>query len=282
MRLRSLLYVPGSSPRFLEKAHERGADAIIVDLEDAVAPSEKESARAALGQNLPMVGQSGAMVIVRINTHDEAAMLADAAAACVAGADALYVPKVSSPELLHRLDRHLQPIEAATGRSQMRFVPLIEDPIGLQNVASIAAGPRVFAISAGGEDLATSMAAQPTPEVLRLPKLLIHYAAKAAGIMSFGLLRSTADYADKVALAAAIKEAKDFGFDGATCIHPSVVALLNDGFSPSEAELDRARRLIDAADAASADGVGAFVFEGKFVDLPIVTRARALLLRASH
>ena len=282
MRLRSLLYVPGSSPRFLEKAHERGADAIIVDLEDAVAPSEKESARAALGKNLPMVGQRGAIVMVRINTHEEAAMLADAAAACEAGADALYVPKVSSPELLHRLDRHLTPIETAKPRSPMRFVPLIEDPIGLQNVASIATGPRVFALSAGGEDLATSMAAQPTPEVLRLPKLLIHYAAKAAGIMSFGLLCSTADYADKVALTAAIREAKDFGFDGATCIHPSVVALLNDGFSPSGAEIDRARRLIEAADAAAADGVGAFVFEGKFVDLPIVTRARALLTRASH
>ncbi|WP_457579770.1 HpcH/HpaI aldolase/citrate lyase family protein [Ensifer canadensis] len=281
MMLRSLLYVPGSSPRFLEKAHERGADAIIIDLEDAVAANEKDAARAGIARTVPMVGQSGALVIVRINTHDETTMLADASAACEAGASALYIPKVSSPDILHRLDAYLQPLESTFNRPPMRFAPLIEDPTGLLNASSIAAGPRVFALSAGGEDLATSMGAQPTPEVLRVPKLMIHYAAKGAGVLSFGLLRSTADYADKTALAAAIKEAKDFGFDGATCIHPSVVPLLNDGFSPSADELDRARRLIAAADEAALAGIGAFTFEGKFVDLPIVTRARALLARTT-
>lgn len=280
MMLRSLLYVPGSSPRFLEKAHERGADAIIIDLEDAVAVNEKDAARAALAPAVPMVGRGGAQVIVRINTHDETTMLADASAASEAGAQALYIPKVSSPEILHTLDRHLQPLETVADRPPMRFAPLIEDPAGLLNAASIAAGPRVFALSAGGEDLATAMGAQPTPEVLRVPKLMIHYAAKAAGVLSFGLLRSTADYVDKTTLSAAIREAKDFGFDGATCIHPSVVPLLNDGFSPSTEELDRARRLIAAADAATQAGIGAFTFEGKFVDLPIVTRARALLARS--
>ncbi|WP_455854052.1 aldolase/citrate lyase family protein [Ensifer canadensis] len=144
-----------------------------------------------------MVGQRGAAVIVRINTHDETTMLADASAACEAGALALYIPKVSSPEVLHHLDRHLEPLELAANRPPMRFAPLIEDPAGLLNATSIATGPRVFALSAGGEDLATSMGAQPTPEVLRIPKLMIHYAAKAAGVLSFGLLRSTADYADK-------------------------------------------------------------------------------------
>ncbi|RDL48794.1 (3S)-malyl-CoA thioesterase [Ensifer sp. M14] len=281
MRLRSLLYVPGSSPRFLEKAHERGADAVIIDLEDAVAANEKDAARAALGRSVTMVGRGGAQVIVRINTHDEPAMLADAAAAREAGAQALYIPKVSSPEILHRLDAYLRPLEGAASRQPMQFAPLIEDPAGLLNAASIAAGPRVFALSIGGEDLATAMGAQPTPEVLRLPKLMVHYAAKAAGVLSFGLLRSTADYADKPALAAAIAEARDFGFDGATCIHPSVVPLLNDGFSPSPEELERAGRLIAAADEANQAGIGAFTFEGKFVDMPIVNRARALLARAS-
>ncbi|NVD40502.1 CoA ester lyase [Ensifer sp. HO-A22] len=280
MTMRSLLYVPGSSPRFLEKAHERGADAVIIDLEDAVAANEKDAARAALARSVPMVGRAGATVIVRINTHDEPTMLADASAACQAGAQALYIPKVSSPDILHRLDAHLRPLEDAGNRPPMRFAPLIEDTEGLLNATPIAAGPRVFAISVGGEDLATAMGAQPTPEVLRLPKLMVHYAAKAAGILSFGLLRSTADYADRQALAAAVAEAKDFGFDGATCIHPSVVPLLNGGFSPSPEELDRARRLIDAADQADQAGIGAFTFEGKFVDRPIVTRARALLARS--
>lgn len=280
MTLRSLLYVPGSSPRFLEKANERGADAIIIDLEDAVAANEKDAARAALAKSVPMVGRSGARVIVRVNTHDEAVMLADAAAACEAGAHALYIPKVSCPDVLHRLDAHLRPLEGIAGRPAMQFAPLIEDPAGLLNAQSIALGPRVFALSVGGEDLATAMGAQPTPEVLRVPKLMVHYAAKAAGILSFGLLRSTADYADRPALEAAIAEARSFGFDGATCIHPSVVPLLNDGFSPSLEELERARRLIAAADEADQAGIGAFTFEGKFVDRPIVTRARALLGRS--
>ena len=275
--IRSLLYVPGSAERFIEKAHLRGADAIIVDLEDAVAPAEKARARGALKQVIAHVGQRGAKVFVRIN-HDDT-MLADAAAAGRAGAFGVLVPKVSDARLLVELDQALTRLEAVLPREPMVFVPLIEDPRGVLNAQAIAAGPRVFAVSAGAEDFATSMGAKPTAELLRLPKLMVHMAAKAARVYSLGLLRTVADYRDPGAIAEAVQEARALGFDGATCIHPSVVPILNRGFSPADAEIEHAQRLIAAAEAAAKDGIGAFTFEGEFVDAPVVARARAMLER---
>jgi citrate lyase subunit beta/citryl-CoA lyase len=158
---------------------------------------------------------------------------------------------------------------------------MIEDPGAVLDARTIAtATPRVFALVAGGEDLATTLDAEPTPEVLYLPKLLVHLAAKAAGVRSFGLLRTVADYADLAAVEKSAREARAFGFDGASCIHPSVVAVLNRAFSPSEGSLDHARRLVAAAEHAERRGEGAFAFEGKMVDEPVVRRARALLARA--
>lgn len=270
--IRSLLYVPGNTPRFLEKAASRGADAIIVDLEDAVPEDAKTDARNALSHWLPLLRAGGAQVFVRVNMgarlHD------DAAAAARAGADAIYVPKVNALPQLTALDDLLQ----AQG-SAMAVVPLIEDAQGLLNAQALAHGPRVMALSVGGEDLATAMGAQPTPEVLRLPKLMVHYAAKAAGKLSFGLIRSTADFTDHDAIHAAAREARDFGFDGASCIHPALVPLLNQAFAPTDAELDWAARVVARARAEQAAGRGAFTLDGRFIDAPIVTRAASLLQR---
>ena len=124
------------------------------------------------------------------------------------------------------------------------------------------------------------MDAEPTADMLRLPKLLVHLAAKAAGVLSFGMLRSIADYKDTAGIAASAREARSLGFDGASCVHPAVVPILNEAFAPAPAALDRARRMVAAFDAASAAGQGAFAFEGDMVDLPIVERARRLIARA--
>ncbi|MEI4488666.1 CoA ester lyase [Frigidibacter sp. MR17.14] len=273
--IRSLLYVPGNTPKFLEKAAARGADAIIIDLEDAVPEAGKTAAREALATWVPRCAEGGAQVFVRVNMGER--LVEDALAATRAGADALYLPKVSSAGLLEDLDRRLAVIE--TDRDPIGFVPLIEDPEGLFEARAIARGPRVIALSAGGEDLATAMGAKPTPEVLRMPKLMIHYAAKAAGVMSFGLFRSTADFSDTAAIRAAALEARDFGFDGASCIHPAVVPVLNEAFAPTEAEIDWARRVVAANAAEAAAGRGAFTLDGRFIDAPIVTRAERLLAR---
>ena len=272
--IRSLLYVPANAPRFVGRAHERGADAVILDLEDAVAPPEKPAARAALAEAVPAVGRNGARVFVRINP-DAALLEDDARAACKAGAYGLMVPKVRTPDTLARLAALLAPLEA--GREPVHLVPLLEDPGAVLDARAIAAGPRVLALVTGGEDLATAMDAEPVPDMLRLPKLLVHLAAKAAGVLSWGLMRSIADYADTDAIAASAREARTLGFDGASCIHPAVVPILNAAFAPDPAALARARRMVEAFEQA---GEGAFAFEGAMVDLPIVERARRLIARA--
>ncbi|THV20896.1 HpcH/HpaI aldolase/citrate lyase family protein [Peteryoungia ipomoeae] len=269
----SLLYVPGNAPRFLEKAGQRGADVVIIDLEDAVPEAAKTEARDGLARWVPAIRKSGCQVFVRVNQSDRLAD--DAIAATLAGADALYIPKVNSPNILVNLAEVVTPHEA--DRAPIGFVPLIEDMKGLFEVRSIAQAARVFALTSGGEDLATAMGARPTPEVLRYPKLMIHYAAKEAGILSFGMLRTTVDFADTDALRAAALEARDFGFDGATCIHPSVVPILNAGFAPTEEEVSWARKVIAASQQEEAAGRGAFMLDDRFIDAPIVTRARNLL-----
>lgn len=279
MIIRSLLYVPGSNQRFIEKAHTRGADAIIVDLEDAVAASMKTEARDALAQSVPLAGKAGNPVFVRVNNTQER-LLADAEAACRAGSFGLYLPKVETGALLQQLATHLEPIERELGRKPTVFVPLIESPAGVFAAAEIGRGARVFALSGGGEDLATSMGAKPLPQVLNLPKQLIHLAAKAAGVLSFGLLRTVADYGDLDGMRDAANEARLFGFDGASCIHPSVVPILNAAFSPSPEEIDWARKVIAADKIAVDEGHGAHTVDGHFVDAPIVARAQAILVLA--
>ena len=272
----SLLYVPGNAPRFLEKAGQRGADAVIVDLEDALPEAAKTEARDGLARWVPAIKKAGGRVFVRVN-HSER-LIEDAIAATQAGADGLYVPKVCSPDVLDRLAKSLENHEK--DRSPIAFVPLIEDMQGLFEVRSIAKGPRVMALACGGEDLATAMDAKPTPEVLRYPKLMIHYAAKEAGVLSLGLLRTIADFADKEALRAAVLEARDFGFDGASCIHPSVVPILNEGFAPSPQEVAWALKVVAANEREATAGRGAFMLDGKFIDAPIVTRAENLIRKS--
>src|SRR5438876_3181449 len=268
--IRSLLYVPASSERFIAKAHARGADAIILDLEDAVVPAEKSAARARLATAVASVRQRGATVFVRINSQPELTRL-DAEAACRAGAFGLLVPKTRDARTLQELAGWLEEVERSAGGAATLLIPMIEDAGAVFDARPIAtATPRVFGLVAGGEDLATSLDAEPTPEVLYLPKLMVHLAAKAAGVRSFGLLRTVADYGDLAAVEKSANEARAFGFDGASCVHPSVVPILNRAFSPSEKELEHARRLIGAAEQAKVRGEGAFAFEGKMVDEPVV------------
>jgi citrate lyase subunit beta/citryl-CoA lyase len=280
--IRSLLYVPASAERFIAKAHERGADAIILDLEDAVAPAEKDGARARLPQSVAAVGSNGALVFVRINAASDL-LRADAEAACRAGAFGLFVPKSRDPRMLQELVQVLEQCERATSRAPTVLVPMIEDAGAVLDARAIAsATPRVLGLITGSEDLATSMQAEPTPEFLKFPKLLVHLAAKAACKQSFGLLRSVAGYGELEEIEKSAREARAFGFDGATCVHPSVVPILNRAFSPAEEELARARRLIAAAESAQARGEGAFALDGRMVDEPVVARARALVARYSR
>lgn len=271
MKLRSLLYVPAHSERFIAKAHERGADAIILDLEDAVPEAEKTAARDTLAATIPSVTRNGAVAFVRINAGPR--QRDDALAAARAGAYGLFLPKARDPAALEALAGTLRAEEAKLRRAPTPFVAMIEDPAALLDARAIARVQRVMALSFGAEDFTAVTGGTPTPDVLRHPKLMVHYAAKAEGKLSLGLLQSIADYADLEALAAAAREAKAHGFDGATCIHPSAVSILNDGFAPSQSERDWATRVLAAAETGDA----AFTLDGRMVDAPVIARARRIL-----
>ncbi len=256
MRLRSLLYVPAHSERFVSRAHERGADAIILDLEDAVPEADKDRAREGLAESAKSVGRNGARVFVRINSGPR--RREDAEAAMRAGAAGIALAKAETGEL---------------GAFALPLLAMLESPGAVLDARDYARHPAVMGLVVGGEDFATALGAMPTPEVLRTPKLLVHYAARAAGKLSFGMLRSIADYKDLPAIEAAGREARMHGFDGAMCVHPSAVPVLNAAFSPSADEIAWAERVVSAA----AGGAGAFTLDGRMVDAPIIERARKIL-----
>lgn len=254
--LRSLLYVPAHSERFLAKAHERGADAIILDLEDAVPEADKDRARAGLNEAAKSAGRNGAQIFVRINAGER--QRADAEAAAGAHANAIILAKAD----LDGLDGFPLPL-----------IAMLESPGAILDARDFARHHNVMGLIVGGEDLATELGATPTPDVLRTPKLLVHYAAKAERKLSLGLLRSVADYADLAAIEVAAREARMHGFDGATCVHPAIVPILNAAFAPTPEELAWAERVVAAAQTQS----GAFKVDGRMVDAPVIARARAIL-----
>ncbi|SDG15358.1 HpcH/HpaI aldolase/citrate lyase family protein [Pelagibacterium luteolum] len=263
MTLRSLLYVPADNERFVAKAHTRGADAIILDLEDSIRPERRDMACDALPASIASARRNGAKIFVRINPEPETSAR-DTSAARAAGADALYVSKASRSRIE----------TLATEAPGLALFALIEDPAALLDAAAIAAHPAVAGLSVGGEDLATALGAQPDPDTLKMPKLMVHYAAKAHGKLSLGLFRTIADYADLKAIETAAREARRHGFDGASCVHPSAVPILNLAFAPTPEDMAWAHRVIAAADASPS---GAFVLDGRMIDAPIIARARAMI-----
>lgn len=281
---RSLLFVPATAERFIAKAHTRGADAIILDLEDSIPPDAKEAARNALAAAAPRVSQSGADVIVRINRPLDLA-LPDIAAAIAAGATGLILPKVMGPEHIRLLSEVVATREAAHGipPGRTRFLALAETAAALPHLYAIAAAdPRMAALAVGAEDLATEFGGIPSADSMYVWAMHCIAAARSANILPMGSLGALAQIDDLDAYRAALTRAKNLGFATASCIHPAHVPLINEIYGATPAELDRARRLIATFEDALAKGLGAVAFEGAMIDLPIVERARRTLARGAR
>ena len=279
---RSLLYVPASAEKFVAKAHERGADVVILDLEDGVAPDAKDAARAGLPAAVASVRRNGADVVVRINRPLRMAVQ-DIAAAVAAWADGLICTKMMGADHVRLLSELTADSEAESGRpiGSVRFIVLIEDAAALAHAQSIAAAdPRVVALGVGGEDLATDLGAEPTPDALDLPKRMGVVAARAAGVLPLGFIGTVAGLKDLDGYRAMLRRSRAIGFACASCVHPSQVAIINEEYGARPEEVERAKRLVAAFEAALAEGKGAVAFEGQMIDLPVVERARRLLLRA--
>jgi citrate lyase subunit beta / citryl-CoA lyase len=278
---RSILYVPGNVPKFIDKAHERGADCVLIDLEDSVQPAQKPEARAMLAETMKKVARGGADVAVRINRPMRLA-IADIEAAVRPGLAALFITKTESVQHLRLLDEAVAELEKERGLpvGGIGFAAMVEHPRALAHIHDIAEhAPRLIAMMLGGEDFALETGSVPADETLELPKRLVAFAAQAHGVNMIGILGTVADYSDPAAYRKSAERARRFGFSGGTCIHPALVPALNEAFTPKPEEVTHAKKLIEADTQAQAEGRGSFSVDGKMVDIPVIDRARKLLAR---
>ena len=269
--LRSVLYIPGSKPRALDKARGLACDAIIFDLEDAVTAEEKESARATLAEALAQGGYGARTKIVRINGFDTVWGRDDAAAAAQMGADAILLPKVGSPE-------DLDALAAITG--DIPLWAMMETPQGMLNAPAIAAHPKLQGMVMGTNDLAKELDTRFRPD--RAPLMaglgLCLLAAKAQGLAIVDGVYNA--FKDDEGLKVECEQGRDMGFDGKTLIHPAQLDVANTAYSPSEADIDLARRQIAAFEETEASGQGVAVVDGRIVENLHVATARQLLAKA--
>ncbi|RUV40499.1 CoA ester lyase [Mesorhizobium sp. M1A.T.Ca.IN.004.03.1.1] len=278
-RWRSLLFVPAHVPRFLETAHERGADGVILDLEDSVPQDHKGESRRQLSASVAKVGRKGASVLVRVN-RGLCALAADLDAAVVAGVDALVLPKTDSAEWVSEIANAVSELERERNLplGRIRFLAQIETPGALQRVAAIAsAHPRMVAMALGPEDFSAAVGSAPEFDLLLTPNLFVLFAARAAGLLPLGFIGSIGEFSDTDKLRKAAAHARRLGFAGALAIHPAQVAIFNEAFSPSAQEVEWARDVVAAEKVAAAHGRGAFAFDGKMVDPPVIRRAREII-----
>ena len=277
---RSLLYVPANVERFVARAHERGADAILLDLEDSVAAAEKDAARRAVQPAAERVGRGGADVLVRINRPWRLAVR-DLEASVSPRVRGVVVTKAASLDHLRMVDEVISELEAERGVEAGRTAvyALVETPDAFLRAREIAGGPRVVAIGLGTEDFSVATGFEVDGPAQVFPNQQIVIAARAAGVLPLGLVGSLAGYGDADAFRDLAVRSRRLGFVGASAIHPSQVPIINQAFSPSDEEVAHARRVVEAYDAAVAAGSGAIEVDGRMVDVPVADRARALLAR---
>ena len=277
----SMLFVPADAERFLAKAGQRGADALILDLEDAVARPAKAAARANLASFAQRLKGAKVPIYVRVNNEPEL-LAGDLEAAIAAGADGLLMPKVDTPAQVLQLDADMRRLEQKYGRTvgSIRVGALIESPLAICNVVAIAkASPRLSALLFGGEDFGAAMGMEARVEGMTGPAQTTAIAAAAAGLQPMGLPGSVADFSNPEAYHALAVHARRIGMRGAVCIHPAQVPVINDVFGGTEEEAANARRLLQVFDASVAAGKGAVAHEGRMVDEPIALKARRFLQR---
>ncbi|MCI4664685.1 MAG: CoA ester lyase [Neomegalonema sp.] len=275
---RSVLYMPGSKERALEKGKTLAADALILDLEDAVAPDEKPGARDKVAAAVKAGGFGRRELAIRINGLDTPWGMEDLKAAAAAGPDAVLLPKVNAPQQIEEVESLLVKHGAP---DSTKIWAMIETPRGVLHSEAIAAStPRLDCFIMGTNDLLKELGATETPD--RAPLLtslsLALLAARAYGVAIVdGVFNA---FKDEDGFRAACGQSKAFGFDGRTLIHPAQVEIANAVFAPSEAEIDLAKRQVSAFEAAIEKGEAVAVVDGKIVENLHVETARRVLAMA--
>lgn len=286
MKLRSMLFVPADSERKLQNAMRSEADALIIDLEDSVAPSRKALARDAAAQFIrSQAGELASQLYVRINPFDGGLALGDLAAVVVPGLSGVMLPKTRSAADVERLGTYLDALEVRAGitAGTVQIVPVAtETPQAMLTMSSYAASPsaRLAGVTWGAEDLSTAIGAISNREadgqlspLYELARSMCLCVAAGSGVPALDTLY--ADFRDSAGLAAACAQSRGRGFKGRIAIHPDQVQTINDAFSPSAAEVEHARRVLDAF--AAQPEAGTVSLDGVMLDLPHLRQAQQTL-----
>ena len=270
--LRSALFVPLADERFVAKAHERGADALLLDLEDSVPPAHKLAARARMPEAVRKLAALGATVMVRVNSLPEW-FADDLKAAAQTQATVIFLPKVESVDQVLAAERLL-------GSNPAKLVAMLESPSAVLAANEISrAGTRLAGLVFGSEDYCGVLGISSASAALDWPAQMVATVARARGLAAIGLPGPVSEIADIGAFSRLLERAKTMGFTGCTCIHPKQVAAANRVYSPSAEEIALAREIVTAFEAAVREGRGAFALHGRMIDAPIVDQARATLAR---
>jgi len=274
---RSRLYIPGDQPRLIINAGLYKPDGIILDLEDAVAPPEKESARFIVRNALREVDFSGTERMVRINQSQMG--IKDLDFIIPHGVHTVLIPKCEDAEAVKKINVHIQNLRAQHKiKNEIFLMPIIESALGAINAYKIAlASPNIVALTIGLEDFTADIGAERTLEGKEsfLARLQVVLAARAAGIQPIDSVFS--DVADEEGLMNSILEAKSLGFEGKGCIHPGQIRIVNEGFAPSKNEIERAKKISLALEEAQKKGSGVVSLGTKMIDPPVVKRAERIL-----
>lgn len=275
-RFRSLLFLPATAGHLLAKATGRGADALVVDLEDAVPPDRKAAARPMARDAVRRLAERGAAVVLRVN-GDPALWRQDLEDMPLQDLAAVMLPKVETPAQVETLASALAGDAARGGVRTPPIAALLETPRGVLAAAQVASHPALCALGFGAEDYAAALGVPPEPAALAWPAQQVLTCAHAGGLECWGLAASIAVVDDLQAFERSVRAARAMGFTGSVCIHPAQVPVVNRGFSPSAEERAWAARVVAADEAAHAAGLGAVLLDGRMIDRPIVDRARRWL-----
>ena len=280
---RSMLFLPGNTPRMLINGAFLGADAIIFDLEDAVAPAEKDAARILVRNTMRYMDLGGCEVIVRINSIDTAFWKADLDQILPEKPGLILLPKTGSAADVLEADAYITELEDKLGfaRNTVRLMPLIETALGVENAYAIASAcSRVAALFLGAEDLTADLRCQRTKagREIEYARTRLVTAARAAGVDVYDTPFTDVNDDEGIEVDAAL--AKALGFTGKASISPRHVEVINRVFSPTRKEIDYAYEVMDAIRLAKEQGRGAIALRGKMIDAPIVARAEQTIAAA--
>ncbi|MET3180720.1 UNVERIFIED_ORG: citrate lyase subunit beta/citryl-CoA lyase [Variovorax guangxiensis] len=278
--MRSKLFVPGTRPELFAKALAGEADAISLDLEDAVSEPRKDEARETVRRFLESgeAASSRKTLIVRVNAMDTPHFERDVAAVARNGVHLINLPKPQSPAHVRAAAEAIERAERANGvQAPIGLLLNIETPNALRTAAELAlAHPRVAGLQLGLGDLFEPLGiARREPSAIRQAMFAVRIAAGEAGLYAYD--SAFANIRDAEGFRAEAMLARDLGFLGKTCIHPSQIAIANEVFRPTDEEIAHACKVVEAARDADAKGVGAYVVDGKMIDIPFVIRARAIV-----